>query len=188
MPPNGRQKKSPRKAWIIGGSEGSAGSSAHGATEQGWNFRPSRSNVTGPKCPPNCVTNASTSGEAKRQEGWPWTILVALRADDADFMVPQVSPNSTACRVFLLPRRLESSTHQCRHLSCAGRGWRCACPAWRFAGLTLIRECVAWPPIVMCWALRSCPLPAAALSAFSFATPSGLGRISDGRTDRSHSG
>src|SRR5580700_9473170 len=70
LPPNGRQKKSPRRTCRTAGKDGSNVSSAQGATEYGLIFRLLRSKVTGPRCPPFSVTNASTSSEASRQEGW----------------------------------------------------------------------------------------------------------------------
>jgi hypothetical protein len=71
---------------MIGGKDGSNFSSAHGATEYGLIFRPLRSNVTGPRCPPFSVTKASTSLEASRHESWPRTNCFAPAVLDLDFM------------------------------------------------------------------------------------------------------
>jgi hypothetical protein len=62
IPPKGQAEKI---AGIFGGSF----SSAHGATEYGAIFRPRRSNMIGPICPPNSVTKASTRSDAIRQDG-----------------------------------------------------------------------------------------------------------------------
>jgi len=64
LPPNGKQKKSPRNTRNNPGIEGKGCSFHHGAMANGWIERRPSLNVTGARCPPVRVTAALTRSVA----------------------------------------------------------------------------------------------------------------------------
>src|SRR6185437_5582058 len=131
LPPNGMQKKSPRKTRKITGTERSNRSLAHGATEKGRIFRPVRSKVTGPRWPPVSVTNASTRGERIRHDACP---KMACFTVECFITVPSIVTRSRALYAFgydpIFARRfaLVVDTSRCAlcHRSCrrTDQSWR----------------------------------------------------------------